>query len=416
MHPYCMTQTMSHVPDTPAGTAPKIASFADLIAPIGDADFFATYHDRRPLHITGGAADRFSQIMSWEILTQLLNMTSVWTEDTLQLVLDKVPVPREAYCGEGVGKRAGGQLQPDAEQVKSWLRRGASLVANDIDTLSPGMSAAFDLIEKRLGAKVQSNLYCSWAQHQAFEAHFDTHEVFALHIAGKKTWRVYQGRTDQPIAHESFRALTKEFHDANRGPVLLEATLAPGDLLYIPRGYYHDALADSPSIHLACGVTYPIGVDIVGILHQHTFSHSAFRANLPLAQAGDQALQAHVADLAQRLADIAKSDHFLSDIRRFRNTFGYQRGGFDLPADALDREYIVHGSGLSIARADGKHFLRGAKGAVTIPDGLEDIVAWMLARPAFLESEYNAAFSRLASGQRQQALASMVSMKVVAGS
>ncbi|MHA1567221.1 MAG: cupin domain-containing protein [Alphaproteobacteria bacterium] len=406
---------MAHLPEIPAWEAPKIGNFADLIAPIGEADFFATYHDRRPLHITGGAADRFSQIMSWDILTQLLNMTSVWTEDTLQLVLDKVPVPREAYCGEGVGKRAGGQLQPIAEQVKSWLRRGASLVANDIDTLWPGMSAAFDLIEKRLGAKVQSNLYCSWAKHQAFEAHFDTHEVFALHIEGEKTWRVYRGRTDQPIAHDSFRALTKEFHDANRGEVMLEVTLRPGDILYIPRGYYHDALADSPSIHLACGITYPIGVDIVGILHQHTFSHPAFRANLPLADAGDQALRDHIADLARRVADIAKSDHFHRDIQRFRDTFGYQRGGFDLPADALDQEYIVHGSGLSIAQHDGKHILRGAKGAVTIPDGIENVVAWMLARPDFLESEYNAVFSEMASGQRQQALASMVSMKVVAG-
>ncbi len=399
---------------TPAPESPKIGSFADLIAPIDEADFFATYHDRRPLHITGGAADRFSQIMSWDILTRLLNMTSVWTEDTLQLVLDKVPIPREAYCGEGVGKRALGRLQPDAEQVKAWLRRGASLVANDIDTLWPGLSAAFDLIEKRLGAKVQSNLYCSWAQHQAFEAHFDTHEVFALHIEGEKTWRVYRGRTDRPIAHDSFRALTKAFHDANRGPVLLEVTMRPGDILYIPRGYYHDALADSPSIHLACGVTYPIGVDIVGILHQHTYSHSAFRANLPLADAGGQALQAHIADLAQRLAEIAKSDHFHRDIQRFRETFGYQRGGFDLPADAADREYVVHGAGLSIARHDGKNVLSGTKGAVTIPDGMENVVAWMLARQSFLESEYSAAFAPMASGQRQQALASMISMKIVA--
>lgn len=398
----------------PPSKTPKIASFSDLIAPIGEADFFATYHDRRPVHIAADQAGRFSDIMSWDILTRLLNMTSVWTQDTLQLVLDKVTIPPEHYCVEGVGKRAGGRLQPDAEQVKAWLRRGASLVANDIDTLSPGMSAAFDLIETRLGAKVQSNLYCSWAKHQAFDAHFDTHEVFALHIEGEKTWRIYEGRTDRPIAHTSFLNLPKDFHDRNRGPVLLEVTLRPGDVLYIPRGCYHDALADTPSVHLACGVTFPIGVDIVGILHQHTFSHSAFRANLPLAEAGDGALREHIADLASRLATIARSDNFLADIGRFRDTFGYQRAGFDLPADALDGEYVVHAAGLSVTRRDGNHVLHGAKGAVNIPDGMEAAVTWMLGRASFLDSEYAAAFPQMAEPQRQQALASMVSMKVVA--
>ncbi len=403
-----MTDPMARPSQTP-----RIAAFGDLIAPLDEADFFATYHDRQPVHIRSERPDRFADIMSWDILTRLLNMTSVWTEDTLQLVLDKEPIPAAHYCVEGIGHRAGDRLQPDAEQVKTWLRRGASLVANDIDTLSPGMSAAFDLIEKRLGAKVQSNLYCSSAQHQAFDAHFDTHEVFALHIEGEKTWRVYQGRTDRPIAHPGFRELTQDFHAQNRGAVLFEATLRPGDVLYIPRGYYHDALADSASVHLACGVTYPIGVDIVGILHQHTFSHSAFRGNLPLTGTGDQALRRHLADLAARLAKIAESDSFFADVKRFQDEFGYPRGGFDLPADTLNREYHVHAGGLSIVQRDGKQFLYGAKGAVAIPQGLETAVAWMLDRQGFLGSDYLAAFPDMASDQRQSALTSMIAMKVV---
>jgi len=125
-------------------------------------------------------------------------------------------------------------------------------------------------------------------------------------------------------------------------------------------------------------------------------------------------LREHLADLVSRLAAIARSDSFFADIGRFRDTFGYQRAGFDLPADALDREYIVHAAGLSLTRRDGDHVLYGAKGAVTIPDGLQDAVAWMLDRRNFLASDYAAAFPHMAEPQRRQALDSMVAMKVIA--
>ena len=58
----------------------------------------------------------------------------------------------------------------------------------------------------------------------------------ALHVAGEKTWRLFEGRLENPIASDTFQNLDDDFHAANRGEVAEEVTLKPGDILYIPRG------------------------------------------------------------------------------------------------------------------------------------------------------------------------------------
>lgn len=122
---------------------------------------------------------------------------------------------------------------------------------------------------------------------QTFDTHFDTHDVFALHCAGEKVWRMFEGRLDRPVANEAYKELGPEYHDEHRGAVAAEVTLRPGDLLYIPRGQYHDALASSDgAIHLAFGLTHIIGIDVLTMLFEQAMSNPLFRTNAPLPEVG----------------------------------------------------------------------------------------------------------------------------------
>ncbi len=390
-------------------------TFADIIAPLDEAEFFAAYHDRRPLHIPAPDPARFQAVMSWAILTQILNMSAHWSQHTLSLVLDKQIIAAAEYCREVLDSGAEPKLQPDAGLVTGWLQRGASLVANDIDTLSPGLAATANALEARLGAKVQANLYCSTHRHQAFDSHFDTHEVFALHMEGEKVWRVYEGRLDQPIASTAFQTLSQDFIDANKGPVLLEVTMRPGDVLYIPRGQYHDAVATGDNaLHVAFGATHPIGIDVVNLVLARAMEDPVFRANLPLQSTGDDALRAHLDILGSRLAEMAAGDGLFNDVSQARRSIGYQRGGYDLPADTQPDRYNLCAAGLSVASHAGQPVLISGKRAIAIPDGLETMVGWMLGRPQFSRGELDLAFAASDPAQRQRALTAMTAMKVIA--
>ena len=256
-------------------------SFDALMAPLGAERFFAEYEGKKPLHLKG-AADKFAEVMTWAKLNDLLGQATIWSQHSLQLVLDKDPIPAARYAAPAIGRDGGQVLRPDPDKVKDFLRRGATMVANDIDHLSAGLTAFADAMEQALGGKVQGNLYLSSRRRQGFGAHFDTHDVYAVHVEGTKTWHVYEGRADDPIAHPMFKTLGREHHEKAKGAKLMDVHMEPGDLLYLPRGQYHDALADEGgTVHIAFGITYPIGMDVMTFLFDRVAAEPEFRANLP---------------------------------------------------------------------------------------------------------------------------------------
>src|SRR3954451_10269895 len=100
-------------------------TFAALLAPLSPEQFFAEYHDRKPLHLRGGAA-KFASVLSWRQINRLLDMTHIWSGHSLKLVMDGTPVQAEQYCARATSRDNDQVLQPVAAKVRDWVRRGAS--------------------------------------------------------------------------------------------------------------------------------------------------------------------------------------------------------------------------------------------------------------------------------------------------
>lgn len=389
-------------------------SFADLLHPVTEAAFFADYYDKKLLHIEGGAR-KFENVMSWDILAGILNQTATWTSKSLMLVLDNDVVAERAYCEPVTNRDGFDVLQPDAKKVMALLHRGASLVANDIDSLTPVMSGAAAAIENRLSTKVQANLYCSWQQHQAFGSHFDTHDVIAVHVAGEKLWNIYETRMDNPIAHPKFKSFGQDWHDGNRGAIAQQVLMRPGDLLYIPRGLYHDAMATSDgTIHIAFGVTHVIGFDVVEMVKATIVDDVEFRRNMPRPEEGAAAVTAWLGTLGDRISAVLHGPEATQGMIDFQRDFRYPRGGITLPVQPPGRRFRLVAKGLSVVPQGDTWLLSGGKGAVPIPPGQESITAWILDRPGFTEVQLVAAFPDENAGGLGGLLEALTKMKVIA--
>ena len=72
-------------------------SFDEIMAPLGAERFFAEYEGKQPLHLKG-AADKFAAVMTWAKLNDLLGQATIWSQNSLKLVLDKEPIPAARYC------------------------------------------------------------------------------------------------------------------------------------------------------------------------------------------------------------------------------------------------------------------------------------------------------------------------------
>ncbi len=393
----------------------RIRSFDEIVAPIGAERFVEEYLDRRPLHLEG-PEDKFREVMNWEILNRLLGMTTVWSSRSLLLVLDRETVPAEAYASPAPGRDGGQVLRPDPVRVRRLLARGATLVANDIDQLTPELSAFARALETALGGKVQANLYMSSQRRQAFRVHYDTHDVFAVHVAGEKRWFVFEGRAEDPIAHPSFKNLPQEVHEKAKGALWKEIRMTPGDLLYLPRGQYHYALAeDGGCIHIAFGVTYPIGIDVVSYLFERMITDPLARANLPR---GDrEALAERLRRLGERMAGILAEPRSLEEIERQMAAFRWPRDSYDLPAilEPEGQRFEVRREGLRLVSRNGRYALveSGRRRGVEVPKEVQSMVAWALERPSFTRAELDRAFFDRPREQRAKFLRDMEKMALL---
>ncbi|WP_439596584.1 cupin domain-containing protein [Falsiroseomonas sp.] len=379
-----------------------IDSLAALLAPITPERFLAEHLDRQPLHIRGTAA-KFADVLSWRQINRLLDMTHIWTSTSLKLVMDGGAVPAEQFCTRATSRDGAAVLQPDAKLVQGWIAKGASVVMNDVDSLTPGLASVSNTLEAAGLGKAQANVYISWQSHKAFHTHYDTHDVWAVQVEGEKVWNIWEGRADYPIAHPAFRGQPQAHHDQARGKLRGTVTMQPGDLLYLPRGWYHDALAEAPaSVHVAYGVHAPLGMDFVNILSERILYDPEFRKPLPRQDGSNPAkfaLTQRAGLLGQRLSELSRDPKVMEVLAQFVANYRYSRGGYDMlaargiaaPSAAAGGgeapSFRVMAAGAKPVRRGAEWVVKGPQGAVVVTPPEAEAAAWLLARPDVTEPE-----------------------------
>src|SRR5512134_1090252 len=171
--------------------------FAEFIAPSDAAAFRADCYGRRPLHIQGSGRGR-PEIIHWARVNRALAGTPYWNEESLKVYYRSRAALRENYC-DTADLRPGMPAPVNPAKVRALLGLGASLIANHIHRVCPEVAAVAGMLEQEFSARVFANVYCSFKGVQAFQTHFDLHDVFAVQAEGEKTWRVYESRADAPV-------------------------------------------------------------------------------------------------------------------------------------------------------------------------------------------------------------------------
>jgi bifunctional lysine-specific demethylase and histidyl-hydroxylase NO66 len=323
--------------------------FSDFIAPFDAARFRAEYFGKLPLHIPSNGSSRPS-LLSWPRFNQVLALTPYWNEDTLKVYFKSRAALRENYC-DTADLRAGTSAPVNPAKVKALMGLGASLVANHIHRVCPEVGAVANMLEQQFAARVAANVYCSFKGVQAFQTHFDLHDVFAVQAEGEKLWRVYEARADAPVMPLPPGDEIEKWLTESRGRLLFEVVMKPGDILYLPRGQYHDALTGAQaSLHVTFGVSPATGLALFKLLETAVTQESAFRAYLPDARSQSE-LRERLGVLAERIKTVLTSPSFAVDVLNHQRDLGRSQANYELPAQARPSWYSV-GRRAHVARRD----------------------------------------------------------------
>ena len=281
--------------------------FAEFIAPMSVDQFKDEYFGKRPVHIVSDESPR-GDLLSSSRLEELLAVRDHWTEENLKLIINSRAVSPQHFLEDRLDGSPGRRADPAKVQV--FLEMGASLVGDHIEDIDPKVRSVVAMLSEEFAATAGANLYCSFQGVRAFNSHCDPHDVFAVQLEGEKTWQIYENRAESPVAPlegENAQALI----DSVKGNVLMIVRMQPGDLLYMPRGFFHDALAQSTaSLHLTFAVAPLDGRYVFRLLEQIAVRYPQYRAYLPDGRREPDALRESLADLAADLAGLVRSPLF----------------------------------------------------------------------------------------------------------
>ncbi|TAF50605.1 MAG: transcription factor jumonji jmjC domain-containing protein [Oscillatoriales cyanobacterium] len=277
-----------------------------LLYPYSPSDFLVENWTKRAVFIPGNTSDKFQHLFNWNQLNHLLNYHQI-----------RHPDLRFSQDGESL----------PVTKPENWLDRlqqGATLIINGVHHRVPELEELVANIRQEMGHRSQINLYCSSSAQQGFDCHYDSHEVLILQIDGQKEWFVFPETIAAPVS--TMRSADQIPPDV---PPYLQCRLKPGDLLYIPRGHWHYAIASGdpadetyvPSLHLTLGITCQTGLDWLSWLQEELQDSPAWRENLPVIPdeiATDA--RSHLEQLRDRLISWLHTpdaiDHYLDTLSR----------------------------------------------------------------------------------------------------
>ncbi len=300
---------------------------AQMLRPGHVEEFLATTWGRTYQHIAGETG-KFAHLLPWAQLNTILRQHRL-DFPRLRLARDGHSLPATKYLR--YARNARNQLNIPRllpEALTAELRAGATLVLDAVDELSEPLAELAANLERLFHEHVQINAYAGWRTARGFDLHWDDHDVFILQVAGRKDWRVYGMTRPYPLVKDIEAAMQPQ-HEP-----LWAAPLNAGDLLYIPRGWWHVAMPlAEPTLHLTVGVHNRTGLDLLRWLVERMRASDLARQDLPrFAQQAEQTK--HLAQLHTELL-AAWAEVSLNDFFNEQDAQAQPRPQLDLPWSAL---------------------------------------------------------------------------------
>lgn len=308
---------------------------ARLIWPIDPASFFRDTWEKKPLVVSRNQPDYYSGLFSMRDVDSMVYFTrprfsGIRTEST----------PTEALRGNFPhDEHLFFEGQNNVAALSSQYAQGKTIFVHKLEQRWKSVATLCRDLEATLHHPVNASMFLTPRNSQGVSAHFDSVEVFVLQIEGSKHWRIYKPSIDLPLK-EAYEPIPGE----QLGEPIQEVHIEAGDLIYMPRGFIHEAFAaDQSSLHITVAVSVFRWADLMrAALARLSASDVRFRQAVPVGALGggeiSEALRAQFEELLQgfsqgaRIEDAmaALSDQFLGDM-------AVLPGAHFLPLEEIDR-------------------------------------------------------------------------------
>ena len=217
-------------------------SFADVV---GDEDeFFRTYFNKKVLYRPRGISGDPRQILSIADMDDIVHSEGM-RSSLLRMLGNGVPAIGDQLTSQLEMRREGKTVEDavDPGRIYAHFRAGKTLIHGGLNLTRPNLRALARSMTERFAAKSEAVAFLTPAG-QRGSIHSDPTDVYVIQLEGTKRWQIW------PTPQVRRPGDDKDSFDSLPEPVL-DLSVQPGDVLYIPYSTPHRASAEgSVSLHV----------------------------------------------------------------------------------------------------------------------------------------------------------------------
>lgn len=264
------------------------ATLEELVAPLTEAEFLVFLRERRLVHLRAASNRSYAPLMGWDALRRLIEQGDYPRRpDYFRVAKESVPAPAGLWMADG---------KVNLTRLEECLADGFSIIVTHIEQHVPALGVLCQNLSARLQESTYVGAIITTGAEGAFRLHYDFEDLIILQVEGTKRWQISGPPVPNPV-----RGMAKQ--PIPQAPPVFDEVLEPGDLLFVPAGYWHHCQTMSGrSIHLGVFLIPPTGWHAARTLTSELLAEELFRT--PLTRVGDGSqLAALEAELKKRLIE-----------------------------------------------------------------------------------------------------------------
>ena len=179
--------------------------------------------------------------ISWDVLNDAINNDFVYWE-ILDFNGNIIDIPfDEPYWFNGL-------KQQNKSFIIDHINAGYTFKITKTSILTDNLKLLTSLVQDAFFVSADIHIYGSKGSAKSFDPHTDMPANFIIQVDGETDWIIFKNKVSSLLKYNH-----RDDNIRHLEP-MLEHTIKPGDLLYIPSKYYHCALPDAPrlSISIPC--------------------------------------------------------------------------------------------------------------------------------------------------------------------
>jgi len=229
-----------------ASFGPDRVGLEGIIAPLSADSFWEQHWQEKPIFLSrrgggDGGRERHRHLLSLEDLDPIIRQARRNESDQSILVV----------------KQSFQQTIQDFGELSAAYLNGSSLVIHTVELFWPPIAVlCHSLWDLFLYPSV--NIYLTPPSAAAFPVHTDAQDTFILQVAGSKHWKLFEPPIKHPMQDQMLgKAPDRPLRIEELGDPAMEILVEAGDVIYIPRGWPHVAVAAQGQMSMHLTLTIP---------------------------------------------------------------------------------------------------------------------------------------------------------------